>query len=929
MATLTDKTVANTYDQLWFRGTTEPGGTTNATQVKTTENDGTDDLGTPLYLGTARIGIGTSSPSVELDVVGGMKVDSTTLVVDASNNRVGMGTASPSALLELESGTPELMIDATSGNATITLDAHSTSHSCFMNFKVNGATNGYIEYDHDGTGANDLMHFEVNDSKRLSIKGDGKVGIGTVSPDQKLDIEDGDIVLTNSDTGNNHRTCFLQMDRAKITAESNYGPDSSSAYSAGFKFSTYNYTGSGFETLTPLVIQANGKVGIGITDPWNNLEVGDTGTPVIATFRNDNGIDNTNIIGKFLFQGLDVAATATRRTGASIEAVAAATWVADGDYHQPTDLHFYTQDSSTGNSSLSAPRMTIQDDGNVGIGVVAPTKQLEIAGRNDRATLGLVKDTSDQTVTVDEVLGEIYFGADDPTNLTFQYGARIRGIADHSEWGVDNSGLDCPARLSFETAPNGSANLATRMTIGSEGNVGIGTSSPSVLLEIDGNQSSNGTIELARFSAHQGNAESTGLSIKGMTHSGGGANNYTILQSFRNDTSNSEILAINPDGGKVGIGTATPLSELDIATDSGTRPMLRLTKGTGDGNRTAISNQSLGELAFMGYGNAYTASDIPQQGAGIASVATGTWGDGEHDCPANLYFSTQSAGDGNGMGAARMVIDENGKVGIGANPPLSTLHIKTANVGTTPDTEADDLVIENSTTPGLSIISAAGGESTIFFGDDDSNIGGIKYYHGSNKLSFRTNNVHDRMVIDSSGNVGIGADVPSKKFHVSTAVQGYIALFQNTQNDGNAHGVLIRGGQDAHDSGTIFYLRCMDNNDDDIGSLRNTAGTFDIHQDSDRRFKKDIVDTTVEGLNSVNAMKVRDFKWKESNASVIGGFIADELQSVYPQAVHGDPDAVDGDGKPLKQSLTMNTLTPVLVKAIQELSAEVEKLKNG
>lgn len=58
------------------------------------------------------------------------------------------------------------------------------------------------------------------------------------------------------------------------------------------------------------------------------------------------------------------------------------------------------------------------------------------------------------------------------------------------------------------------------MTIGSEGNVGIGTSSPSVLLEIDGNQSSNGTIELARFSAHQGNAESTGLSIKGMTHSG-------------------------------------------------------------------------------------------------------------------------------------------------------------------------------------------------------------------------------------------------------------------------------------------------------------------------------------------------------------------------------------------------------------------------
>ena len=62
MATLTGKSIATTYDQLWFRSTTEPSGTTGAVNVLTTENDGTDDLATPLYLGTERIGIGTASP---------------------------------------------------------------------------------------------------------------------------------------------------------------------------------------------------------------------------------------------------------------------------------------------------------------------------------------------------------------------------------------------------------------------------------------------------------------------------------------------------------------------------------------------------------------------------------------------------------------------------------------------------------------------------------------------------------------------------------------------------------------------------------------------------------------------------------------------------------------------------------------------------
>jgi len=74
MATLTGKTIASTYDQLWFRGTTQPSADDGAVQVLTTENDGTDDLTTGLYLSTNRVGIGVAAPASVLHVTGTVQV---------------------------------------------------------------------------------------------------------------------------------------------------------------------------------------------------------------------------------------------------------------------------------------------------------------------------------------------------------------------------------------------------------------------------------------------------------------------------------------------------------------------------------------------------------------------------------------------------------------------------------------------------------------------------------------------------------------------------------------------------------------------------------------------------------------------------------------------------------------------------------------
>ena len=142
---------------------------------------------------------------------------------------------------------------------------------------------------------NDNGKFRVldytNSADRLLIDTSGNVGIGTSTIGEKLTIGDGDLKFFNSDAANNHRTTFIEFQNSsnRITSESNFGSDGSSGYAAGYKFSTKNYTGSAFETLTPFVIQANGNVGINNTTPAAALYVNDSSSDNPAIFDTGNG----------------------------------------------------------------------------------------------------------------------------------------------------------------------------------------------------------------------------------------------------------------------------------------------------------------------------------------------------------------------------------------------------------------------------------------------------------------------------------------------------------------------------------------------------------------------------------------------------------------------------------------------------------------
>ena len=110
-----------------------------------------------------------------------------------------------------------------------------------------------------------------------------------------------------------------------------------------------------------------------------------------------------------------------------------------------------------------------------------------------------------------------------------------------------------------------------------------------------------------------------------------------------------------------------------------------------------------------------------------------------------------------------------------------------------------------------------------------------------------------------------------------------------------------------------------------IGSITQTGTTAVLYNTtSDYRLKTNATPiqnalATVEALNPVN------FTWVDGRPD--NGFLAHEIQSVIPNCVTGEKDAVDEDGKPIYQQMDSSGVIPFLVKAIQELKAEFDAYK--
>jgi len=118
-------------------------------------------------------------------------------IIFQSDGDVGIGTAAPTANLHVSGGTGsvELLLEADTDNAT-------ESDQPRLTFSQDGgAITGHIGFTDGGNHlkisneSNNNLELQTNATTRLTIEGDGDVGIGTTSPGARLEVDGGSVIF--------------------------------------------------------------------------------------------------------------------------------------------------------------------------------------------------------------------------------------------------------------------------------------------------------------------------------------------------------------------------------------------------------------------------------------------------------------------------------------------------------------------------------------------------------------------------------------------------------------------------------------------------------------------------------------------------------------------------------------------------------------
>lgn len=110
------------------------------------------------------------------------------------------------------------------------------------------------------------------------------------------------------------------------------------------------------------------------------------------------------------------------------------------------------------------------------------------------------------------------------------------------------------------------------------------------------------------------------------------------------------------------------------------------------------------------------------------------------------------------------------------------------------------------------------------------------------------------------------------------------------------------------------------------GSITVTSTATAYNTSSDYRLKENIVpiENAVARIDNLNPVR---FNFIADPLHTVDGFLAHEVTPVVPEAITGEKDAVDDEGNPVYQGIDQSKLVPLLVAAVQELSARVAALE--
>ena len=315
--------------------------------------------------------------------------------------------------------------------------------------------------------------------------------------------------------------------------------------------------------------------------------------------------------------------------------------------------------------------------------------------------------------------------------------------------------------------------------------------------------------------------------------------------------------------------------------------------GTAGGTRTSyISNASTGSIYYTDGGASY-----PFDNFGNLIIQPRT------SAARSVIIATGST-----TPVERLIVDGTGNVGIGVTPTIGKVQTNGAfattgavgSISTTP--LANALIADFNTTCRL-----------IATGPNTTTAGVHKFINASSNASVYL----ESMTLDASGNLLVGTTDATQTSGVGTKILGS-GLGPYVVNPAIANSALAYTMYSTGAAAYRFYVGWA-------GTVFATNTT--ISAISDARLKENVQTLDV-GLNEILALKPRKFDWKEGKGKNIKndrGFIAQEFETVFPNLIDEWADPAPEGEAPYKS--VRADLIPVLVKAIQELTARVQTLE--
>ena len=681
------------------------------------------------------------------------------------NGNVGIGTTAPSSLLHIAR--------TTNGEVLRLQDTSNVNQNYVFETEALGSYYG-LNLKNGNTG-DTIVNFSAN----------GKLGIKTNNPDKAITINETAENDVQIKIGNHFGIGYYQGGQTRSVIGSTYGNDAA----------MMSFTLGGYTTASDkMTILGSGNVGIGTTAPTEKLEVvggnilldtntwigsgGGSGQPRLR-------FDNTNSQGKLQQADLvlnDEKSIAWSNTGTSIQ----------GRGVDSQRIEF---------NVASSERMRITSDGNVGIGTTTPTDNLEVVGairagdvkintgsrffRFSGNTISILSssETSVTGAATNVAVGRLGLGS---TYSSIDIGAHNKTNSGYLSAIWSTTGKD--ALRVYNTS-----NSQT-LTIKEDGNVGIGTTAPAEKLEVAGNIKSTSNVLVGLY-----NKLGWGDGNNYLKFSGGFLNIGYFNDAFKFDLNssttksiemvsdsdfqilgklNKNILLTTQGTGNVGIGTASPDRNLEIAAQDGA--YLRLSSK----NTNTSTGALVGSLEYKS-----SDSDDPRVVSSINSIVKDVYGRS-----ADLIFSTAQTNQSN---AERMRITDTGNVGIGTTAPAAKLHV----VGT-------NSIIDNQ----LKLGNRTGQNGKLIL-------------QGNNGPNFTIEGVNDVLHYNlSTGNPNGGLiqfNNPIRSILFNHSVGGrFWVRYANTANtDNNGGGLFIESQTTAGSNGRAVYVSADTNG----GIIRSTS----------------------------------------------------------------------------------------------------------